>query len=181
MENQRIRISKKMLKDALIDLLQQKDLQKITIHELCAHAQINRTTFYKYYGNQYDVLADIQRDMFDELELRMRTDKLLDADGLSQTLAYLEEERTKCRLLFNIVNDTRFTEQLFNLDPIRERMEQILSAGFTDTQSKYLSTFLYQGGFAIIRQWINAETRESPAEMSQLIFGLMTSLIQAEA
>ena len=64
MENQRIRLSKTMLKNALIELLKTKNIEKISIYELCGQAQINRTTFYKYYGSQYDLLADIENDVF---------------------------------------------------------------------------------------------------------------------
>ena len=46
MENQRVRLSKALLKEALVRLLETKPLDKITIYELCAEAQINRTTFY---------------------------------------------------------------------------------------------------------------------------------------
>ena len=61
MENQRIRLSKAMLKNALMRLLKEKPIEKISIYELCAAAQINRTTFYKYYGSQYELLADTER------------------------------------------------------------------------------------------------------------------------
>ena len=71
MENQRIRLSKKMLKDSLIRLLREKNIQQITIQEICQEAQINRTTFYKYYGSQYELLDDIERDVFRELEARL--------------------------------------------------------------------------------------------------------------
>ena len=63
-----MRLRKTLLKDALIQLLQEKPIGKITIFELCGRAQINRTTFYKYYGSQYDLLDDIERDLFTELD-----------------------------------------------------------------------------------------------------------------
>ena len=68
MENQRVRLSKMLLKNALIKLLKEKPLEKITIYELCAEAQLNRVTFYKYYGSQYDLLTDIENDCFRKLE-----------------------------------------------------------------------------------------------------------------
>ena len=68
MENQRVRLSKMLLKNALITLLNEKPLEKITIYELCAKAQLNRVTFYKYYGSQYDLLTDIENDCFHKLE-----------------------------------------------------------------------------------------------------------------
>ena len=68
MENQRIRLTKSLLKNALLELLAQKPIEKIAICEICAHAQVNRTTFYKYYGSQYDLLAEIEEDRFAKLE-----------------------------------------------------------------------------------------------------------------
>lgn len=68
MENQRIRLSKAMLKNALMGLLKEKPIEKISVYELCAAAQINRTTFYKYYGSQYELLTDAENDYFRKLE-----------------------------------------------------------------------------------------------------------------
>ena len=61
MENQRIRLSKAMLKAGLLTLLKEKPLNQISIYELCAASQINRTTFYKYYGSQTDLLKEKKR------------------------------------------------------------------------------------------------------------------------
>ena len=74
MENQRVRLTKRMLKDALVQLMETKPLEKITIYELCAKAEINRTTFYKYYGSQYDLLDDIKADFLHELEISLHED-----------------------------------------------------------------------------------------------------------
>ena len=59
-ENQRVHISKMMLKNALLALLEKKPLERITVYEICQIAEINRTTFYKYYGNETDSAADIE-------------------------------------------------------------------------------------------------------------------------
>ena len=59
-EDRRVRVTKRMLKDALIELLKTKDIYHISIRELCETADVNRTTFYKYYGNQFDLLADME-------------------------------------------------------------------------------------------------------------------------
>ena len=48
-EYQRVAISKRMLKEALLDLLKDKPIDAVTVSELCQMAQINRTTFYRHY------------------------------------------------------------------------------------------------------------------------------------
>ena len=48
-----------------------KSIQKIYVRELCVKADINRSTFYKYYESQYDLLAEIENDFLQELFLRI--------------------------------------------------------------------------------------------------------------
>ena len=60
-ENQRVRLTKKLFRDSLIALLRKKKIYQITVSELCAAAELNRSSFYKHYGNVYDVLAELRR------------------------------------------------------------------------------------------------------------------------
>ena len=68
MENQRIRVSKTMLEGALMRLLREKRVDKVTVYELCQEAGINRTTFYKYYGSPQDLLDQIIAEMLAQFE-----------------------------------------------------------------------------------------------------------------
>ena len=43
---------------ALIDLLEKKDFEYITIKEICAQAGVNRSTFYLHYENTSDLLRE---------------------------------------------------------------------------------------------------------------------------
>ena len=56
-EDRRIAMTKRLLKAALIELLKEQDIYHISIRELCERADVNRTTFYKYYGSQFDLLT----------------------------------------------------------------------------------------------------------------------------
>ena len=62
-EDLRTQLSKKMLKDALLELLKHKKSYDINVRELCDKAQVNRSTFYRHYGNIADVLEEIISDI----------------------------------------------------------------------------------------------------------------------
>ena len=62
-EDQRVRLSRQLLRSALIVLLKEKNINKISVREICDAAEINRTTFYKHYGNPYDLLEDIENSL----------------------------------------------------------------------------------------------------------------------
>ena len=48
-ENRRVRMTKRLLQDALLELLEEKSLEKITVTQVCSKADVNRSTFYAYY------------------------------------------------------------------------------------------------------------------------------------
>ena len=52
--DRRIKYTKKIIKDCFFELLSEKDINKITVSELCNKADINRATFYRYYIDIYD-------------------------------------------------------------------------------------------------------------------------------
>lgn len=60
MENQRTRLTKRLIEDAFIQLLRERPIGKISVKEICVRSQINRSTFYSYYLDPYDLLEYTQ-------------------------------------------------------------------------------------------------------------------------
>ena len=48
-------ITKKMIEDALVNLLKTNNLDEITVKELCFEAKVNRSTFYNNFYDIYDI------------------------------------------------------------------------------------------------------------------------------
>jgi len=51
------------IKSAFEELICQKDFEKITVKELSEKARINKKTFYHYYADLYDLLAEMQVEL----------------------------------------------------------------------------------------------------------------------
>lgn len=173
MENQRIRISKTMLKNALMDILKEKPIEKVSIYELCDRAQINRTTFYKYYGNQYDLLSDIENELFIKLNQKIGETCSDGVEGLAVVLRLLLSESETLITLVNTVPDEVFSEKLFSLPIICTLLDSEISSDFDEMQREYVYLFVCQGAYAIIRKWLNNEKRESPEIIAALIYDLV--------
>jgi len=63
MEDKRIMKTKKNLKNTLLELLDEKPFEKISVTELCQRANTSRITFYTYYGDKYELLDEFFRDL----------------------------------------------------------------------------------------------------------------------
>ena len=61
--DRRTKYTQKVIKETFINLLEEKEITKITVSEICKIADINRATFYRYYLDVYDLLSNIQKEM----------------------------------------------------------------------------------------------------------------------
>lgn len=56
----RIKRTKKMLENALFELMKDKPVEKITPTELCRKATVNRNTFYSHYSSVTELYESIE-------------------------------------------------------------------------------------------------------------------------
>ncbi len=66
--DRRVKRTKKLLRDSLFSLLQEKSINEITVTELTDVADINRATFYFYYTDIFDMLEQIQNEAYELFE-----------------------------------------------------------------------------------------------------------------
>jgi len=64
--DRRTRYTRQVIRDALLELMQQKSFSRVTVTELCRLAEINRGTFYLHYLDLDDVLDDILTELMSE-------------------------------------------------------------------------------------------------------------------
>ncbi|PWW08630.1 TetR family transcriptional regulator [Paenibacillus cellulosilyticus] len=65
--DRRVLRSKEALKQALLNLMEQKDFDAISITEIVERANYNRGTFYTHYENKEALLGDIMEDLIQDL------------------------------------------------------------------------------------------------------------------
>lgn len=167
--NQRIMITKKMLKSSLIEILKTKSIYKVSIRELCEKAEINRSTFYKYYGSQFDLLAEMESDVISLVTESLSDEADKNSYSLAEMCSYLENNIELSRLLINNNIDPQFPEKIFSLPEVRQIINRVLGTKYAESEFEYISNFLTYGAYQIIRLWINKENRESPEEIANLI------------
>ena len=66
-ESRRVKMTKRLMKEALIDLMDQKPLEKITVTEICKIADVNRSTFYAYYEDTRALMLEIEDEVLEHV------------------------------------------------------------------------------------------------------------------
>ncbi len=170
--NQRVMITKRMLKEGLMRLLKEKSLDKISITELCREAGINRTTFYRHYEWPRDVLTEMQNDFFAETFDHFQ--KPMTAHDVERLFACLADHAELVKAFFRYNSDTDWMQlftRIYTNVPARQMMKAFQN--IDEVQAELLSTYLSGGMYFLARKWIMDDMPISPKEVAEVALNVL--------
>ena len=173
-EDRRVRRTKKLLTQALTQLLQEKQVKEITVKELTELADMNRGTFYLYYKDIFDMLEKIEDGLFTSLDAIMdrHEEEALTAQTkpmLLDLFSFIQENREMCRVLLSANGDMNFLHRLNEV--VREKCRSTWLAmrkGQDEDAFDYHYSFVIFGCAGLIRAWVNRDCPESAEEMAEM-------------
>lgn len=176
-ENQRITLTKRLLKESLIRLMETKNLQKISVSELCKNAGINRATFYNHYAMPSDILKEIGNEIADEIQAIFKERNLHHRATLQERVElacdYLQKNKETAKLLFlNNTPESEFAVKLIRGQSEWETVCDGLDSMYGKDGKDLLLTFLIHGVYCMITKWLLEDSRRTPKEMGKLIGGI---------
>lgn len=172
-EDRRVKMTKRLLKDALIELLATKDIYHLSIRELCEKADVNRTTFYKHYTSQFDLLTDMENDLIVLVNEAIAKNANRRERIIEEACRYLEENLQFARLLINNNVDPAFPQKLFSLTTIREAVVKNVKTDDDPALLPYGYVYQTYGAYQVISQWLNKDRREAPKDFARLLIKIM--------
>ena len=63
MENRRSKMTKRLIKESLTELLETENLNSISVRMICERADLNRSTFYLHYETLDDLLSEFTEEL----------------------------------------------------------------------------------------------------------------------
>ena len=172
------------LDKALLELLEKKDFEYITIKEICALAEVNRSTFYLHYENTSDLLKETTQYITDSflsyfsvekqsIDFKFENSDLKDLvfitpDYLSPYLTFIKENQRVFKtsikqfgsMDFNGVYNKMF-KYIFN--PVLERFD------FPENSRPYVLKFYLTGITAIVMEWLENDCLEEIDNIIKII------------
>ena len=91
--DRRIRYTRYALQNALIVCMQQKPFNRITVREICETADINRSTFYMHYKDIYELLDEIEEQVYQEIDAIFSKESP-SIHNMEQLLDYVQTHKT---------------------------------------------------------------------------------------
>ena len=176
-ENQRVAQTKQLLREALFRLLQDENLNKITITKLCHEAGVNRATFYHHYTAPRDVLLEAATAM--AKDLKQLTPPIVTQEDaelyMIQICTYLKEHADIAKVLFQCETDGDLADALFEINQYiwETDLSLIQHTQFDKDSIRLLFSFFISGIYQLIRLWLQEDIQKTPEEIAKLISGVI--------
>jgi len=172
-EDRRVRRTKKLLTQALTQLLQEKQINEITVKELTDLADMNRGTFYLYYKDIFDMLEKIEDGLFEALDEIVSLHEHDDVSHqttpiLLDLFHFIEENQEMCRVLLSPHGDMNFLHRLNQV--VREKCLQMWpnEEDKKDATFEYHYSFVVYGCVGVFRAWLNGNCQEPAEKMAEM-------------
>ena len=178
-EDRRVRRTKKLLTQALTQLLQEKQINEITVKELTDLADMNRGTFYLYYKDMFDMLEKIEDGMFEALDAIVSPHEHDDVSQQTKPILldlfrFIEDNQEMCRVLLSPHGDMNFLHRLNEV--VREKCLRAwpnIRKEKGEADFDYHYSFVVFGCAGIIRAWVNRNCSESAEKMAEMAYGMI--------
>lgn len=153
-----------VIKEALLKLLDNQSLKKITVKEICLEADINRATFYRHYTDIYNLYEEICKEIISKV--------------------YPLEENTffSYQLLEIIKENQGFYKEFFHAHINSPHFKKIIKNIFDDQNNiakrrkdydpkdfKYVFDFHIYGVTGLLKEWVDSGCQESIDEIYEVI------------
>lgn len=166
------------IKQALLSLLEEKDIQQITMKEIAEKAKVSRGTLYLYYEDKFSIIEDVIEDMKEGLgQALYKAFKHMDTLHLNKkrqtvhpTLSFVHEHRSFFRTMMNREHVHRFFKDVFQQDILLAPIHVNLTPIERDIYGHYRALYTY----AIIRYWLNEDAGATPEAISQKVWELVS-------
>lgn len=187
--NRRVEFTKNALQEAFLSLVSEKSLQRITVTDVCARADINRSTFYLHYKDIRSLIEEIENEILKCVEYVINQNKPLDDPVYIEGLYFMKSSphiRAMLRALLSDQGDPQFLHRLQQMGFIAfsHNWDRRIPPAY-ETVKPLLYAFVVTGITAATSIWLEDETSHMSAEdlvklLRQMVDNGIANLLPSE-
>lgn len=178
-QDARVRYTKMIIEQSFLELLKDNPLNRITVKKICEIAQVNRSTFYKYYLDPYDLFDKIKQKIIEQLNEYLKDMETESTrDFILKTLDKFKTDFEVFNIICSENGDNRFPVEIFYTcySYISPKLPMLFPS-LSEHQQKWLYYYITTGCGAVLGYWFTSGMKESPEEMCDFVEQLVKNTL----
>ncbi|MBQ6481450.1 MAG: TetR/AcrR family transcriptional regulator C-terminal domain-containing protein [Anaerolineaceae bacterium] len=178
-ENRRVRMTKRLMKEALLELLEHQNLTSISVTAVCETADVHRSTFYNYYTDPANLLEEIETEFLNRIPtppqvLDQQNQKTL-LEATTDFFDFIQDNKKTIRILLSESSGSNFAVRL--VDHLCNGY--IYVGDKTDEMSAdYIRLYIANGSVGLLREWVNEDFPVSSQKFAEMMYTLSRRVFQ---
>jgi AcrR family transcriptional regulator len=174
-EDRRIRHTKRAIKNAFLELMDEKPVDKISVTELCERADINRSSFYAHYVDYSafidELECDIVRKQIDAFSVLYSTPNY--PVTIIEDIVKLIRTNKEMKLI--LMDYGKHRGALLE-EYLHERVLPVWlqSGDISSAHAELLFAYVVRGGYAVLKQWYDSRFELPEKEVCRLLTTVIT-------
>lgn len=158
------------LQETYIDLLKKKPAHEISIVELCEQADINRTTFYRYYQDLDDLAEKMTEELFQQIFSILNAAPQPGMSAQKQILQALNATLRNRKLCHHLLSESHsdLAEKILE-ENLTLMKATVLSTGCTPEEGDLIYSYLCGGLARLWVNWINSNFKTPKEKVALMI------------
>lgn len=161
--NRRRRESVQRIEKTFVELLQTKELNEITVSDICKRCGLNRSTFYANFADIYALADRVREHLEEEVNRLYETDQTqkVNSNDYLRLFRHIQENQLFYRTYFKLGYDNQFQLQYYDIHQAERH--------FGNQYIEYHVEFFRCGFNAIVKLWLAGGCKQTPEEMEAII------------
>lgn len=161
--NKRKRESVERIEKAFLELLQSRELEQVSVADICKLAVLNRSTFYANFADIYALADSIRKKLETNLEELYRDEisNGYNSNDYLKLFCHIRDNQIFYRTYFKLGYDNQY--RILHYD------YELAKKHFDIRFIEYHAEFFKSGMTRIIKMWLASGCRETPEEMFEII------------
>lgn len=172
------------IKGALVDLIEEKGFESITVKDITTKARINRGTFYAHYQDKFDLMNSYQEEIMREMstiakknlpnliaDLHTNDKKVQTIEIAVLIFKFLDQNRRFMKAVLGSNGDLSFQTKLkeFIYKTLFESTDTPLNLENLLVPGEYLASYVASAHIGVVQRWLLCGGKESPEEMARIL------------
>lgn len=159
--------TKNKIKQEFIQLLNERDLNKITVKDIADRCEINRNTFYYYYSDTYQVLLEVFDMEYEKIENEYN-DTLSWEESLLVGTEFIQKNQLAVKHIHNSVRRVDAENFVYGItNQILTRYIEKVGVGIDalDSDKEIIASFYRYSLMGMLLHWIDDGVQEDPVKL----------------
>ncbi len=176
--DKRVRKTKKLLLDALTTLMKEKKVNKITVTELTNLADVNRSTFYLYYDDIFDMVDKVESEIMESFSKAFKEFSTQDAtyentlSFFTYVFEFVKDNSGMCEILLGPYGEYSFIEKFKR---VLKNSQPNINSKNTEIKNEFFMPFIVSGCIGTIQHWLKDDMKTPISDIAVFVTNMISS------